>query len=353
MRVFVYEFVTGGGAGQDLQLHPSLLAEGQAMAAAVIEDFAAIDSCKVVTTRDARLQPFHDPRCEVQVVQSQAGEREAIERLAAEAEWTLVIAPETDGILPDRVLWAVDAGGRLLSPNLETIRLTSDKQVTCEYLRKAGVRAPQGCIVTPPDLQAIRPPNGISFPAVLKPIDGCGSTETYLLSRWKDVPRIATAGVMRLESFIPGMPASVAVLGGPAGHFPLPACEQQLSQDGRFGYVGGRTPIASEFSHRAQKLALAAIATLPHPCGYIGVDLILGKADDGSEDYVIEINPRLTTSYVGLRAICQSNLAGAMIDVANGRPPTLSWGRERVEFSADGQIAGREPSKIPPTAMRR
>src|SRR5262245_37531030 len=127
MRVFVYEFVTGGGAGDGLPIPPSLLAEGAAMAAAVTADFTSCRSCEVATTCDARLQPFHDPRCEVRVVQSQTVERKAIERLAADADWTVVIAPETDGVLLDRVRWALDAGAKLLSPNLETIRLTSDK----------------------------------------------------------------------------------------------------------------------------------------------------------------------------------------------------------------------------------
>jgi predicted ATP-grasp superfamily ATP-dependent carboligase len=47
--------------------------------------------------------------------------------------------------------------------------------------------------------------------------------------------------------------------------------------------------------------------------GYVGVDLILGKGEDGALDQVIEINPRVTTSYVGLRALAKTNLAKAMM----------------------------------------
>ncbi len=72
--------------------------------------------------------------------------------------------------------------------------------------------------------------------------------------------------------------------------------------------------------------------------GYLGVDLILGDHDDGSRDFVIEINPRLTTSYVGLRAASRSNLAQAMLDVAGGRLPTLSFHNEPIEFDADGTV---------------
>jgi predicted ATP-grasp superfamily ATP-dependent carboligase len=72
--------------------------------------------------------------------------------------------------------------------------------------------------------------------------------------------------------------------------------------------------------------------------GWLGIDLILGEADDGSQDYVIEINPRLTTSYVGLRALSNTNLAQAMLDVALGHEPHLNWKPGKVTWSADGVV---------------
>ena len=50
----------------------------------------------------------------------------------------------------------------------------------------------------------------------------------------------------------------------------------------------------------------------------MGVDLVLGRDPTGAEDFVIEVNPRLTTSYVGLRAAAKTNLAEAMLRVAEG-----------------------------------
>ena len=88
--------------------------------------------------------------------------------------------------------------------------------------------------------------------------------------------------------------------------------------------------------NRAKALALAAVAAMPGTTGYVGVDLILGENPDGSQDVVVEINPRLTTSYVGLRQVCRQNLAQAMLDVAQERPVELSFREERVEFRPDG-----------------
>ena len=84
----------------------------------------------------------------------------------------------------------------------------------------------------------------------------------------------------------------------------------------------------------ADKLEVAR--ALPHPRGFLGVDLVLG--DEPSGDYAIEVNPRLTTSYVGLRALCRENLAGAMIDIVSGKTAALSWRDQAVEFYSDGHV---------------
>jgi predicted ATP-grasp superfamily ATP-dependent carboligase len=68
------------------------------------------------------------------------------------------------------------------------------------------------------------------------------------------------------------------------------------------------------------------------------VDLVLGAASDGSADYVIEINPRLTTSYVGLRAVTETNLAAAMLHVAAGDRVTVAWQDAQVEFTGNGDV---------------
>jgi predicted ATP-grasp superfamily ATP-dependent carboligase len=73
--------------------------------------------------------------------------------------------------------------------------------------------------------------------------------------------------------------------------------------------------------------------------GYAGVDLVLGDAADGSGDYAIEINPRLTTSYIGLRAAAGFNVAEAMVRCATGEAiGELVWKPGRVRFAAGGGV---------------
>jgi len=46
----------------------------------------------------------------------------------------------------------------------------------------------------------------------------------------------------------------------------------------------------------------------------------------------------LTTSYVGLRAIANGNLAAAMMAIAEGGAPNLSFDGSAVDFDADGTV---------------
>jgi hypothetical protein len=64
----------------------------------------------------------------------------------------------------------------------------------------------------------------------------------------------------------------------------------------------------------------------------------LGSNTDGRDDVVVEINPRLTTSYVGLRAAAaaDANLAAAILAVCQGRTPRLSFLPIEVEYEPNG-----------------
>ena len=305
------------------------------MVQAVASDLLALPGARVWTTRDGRLPPLHPAGCQVTTIAGAEEEEDVLSRLAALADWSLLIAPESNKALLDRTRRVEKCGGRLLSPPSRIVEIAAHKQRAAEWLSARGVSVPTGQIVRP----------GEPIPthyerSVIKPLDGCGSQDVRLFANHAEL-RAGLAAVdrpMRIETYVHGLAASVAVLCGPNEQLALPACEQRLSGDGRFTYLGGRTPLAADLDRRARQLASAAVGTLPDPIGYIGVDLVLGVPEDGSGDYVIEINPRLTTSYVGLSAACHGNLAAAMLAVAAGRPATLSFRRQAVEFAADGTI---------------
>lgn len=341
-KVFLYEFLTGGGLLAESfanETSESLLVEGRAMVVALAADFAKASSVKTVTClRDRRLAPWNPPGCNTVDVAHGAEHDAALDCLAAECDWTVVIAPEIGGALAACCQRAAAVGGRLLGPDQSLIELASDKHRTAEFLARAGVSAPRGILH-----QAGEPwPRNFGYPAVWKPLDGAGSQGiVYVPSA--DAPPLAPSSQRgRLERFCPGVPASVAFLCGPGGkRLALPACRQLLSDDGRFRYLGGELPLPPELALRAAAIAERAVVALPGAFGYLGADLVLGESADGADDVVIEINPRVTTSYIGLRAAIEENLAEAMLRAAQGQASTSTFRlRRAAQFDADGKIRG-------------
>jgi len=311
----------------------SLLQEGLAMLRAVTADFVAA-GCEVAVVLDQNLATSDLADCKLHFTTGAGDDRSTLSSLAACRDWTLLIAPEIDGLLLDRARLVERAGGRLLGPGPAFIEVASDKHHCLQHLSARGIACPRGWRLEIGD----PPPLEMTWPAVIKPCDGAGSQGVLLAASAQDRALTHRKKISRLEEFCPGLPASVALLCGPAANFPLPACRQRLAGEGSFEYLGGELPLAVPLNERARRLAAAAIAELPPTVGYVGVDLVLGEATDGSNDRVIEINPRLTTSYVGLRAASATNLATAMLDAAVGRAVELRFRGERVQFTADGAI---------------
>jgi predicted ATP-grasp superfamily ATP-dependent carboligase len=66
----------------------------------------------------------------------------------------------------------------------------------------------------------------------------------------------------------------------------------------------------------------------------VGVDVIL----TASEAFVIEVNPRLTTAYLGVRSALDRNVADMVLAACAGRLPDPSPPRRSVRFTAGGRI---------------
>jgi len=330
MRVFLYEFVSGGGffhPALDTKPDGSLLSEGLAMWNAAYDDFSRIDDVEVTTTRDCRLSlnglPSH---CEV----VDGYDLSQLTKLASECDFCLLIAPEFDGHLCGLALRLRPPVCRLLGPDVRFIITTSSKSTTAKNLAAANVATPPGQLVAIGE--AI--PRSTTFPAVVKVDDGAGSMAEVVQS-WS--PK-SYDQVMRVEPYLNGTPCSQSFLcRADSAPIPCPPMKQHIAADGSLSYLGGER-LDERLATRAGTLARAAMDALFPTIGYVGVDMILGESDDGSDDFVLEVNPRLTTSYLGIRELSEHNLAQAMIDIALGEEPTVSFSSDPVRFDASGKI---------------
>src|SRR5215218_5754089 len=212
MHVFVYEWATGGGLVEEPgPLPASLVREGSAMIGALAADLQRIAGCRISAFRDPRVVQLAPSGCDVVDVMSRFDHDEEFDRLAGEADATILIAPELDGVLLKSSRRVISVGGTLLSPSPDFIRIAANKQRTCDALQAKGINVPEGCV-----LESDQPlPKDFRYPAVVKPIDGAGSQDTYFVRASHDIPP-AYAWQRRLEQYMPGMAASAAMLCGPA-----------------------------------------------------------------------------------------------------------------------------------------
>jgi len=341
MRLFLYEFLSAGGLGADAPV--SLLKEGAAMLAAALADFGRIPGVEVVSLVDQATPGSRGPHCRRTMPDQ---ELDHFHQLARHADATLVIAPEFGGILEQRSKMVEKAGGRLLGCRSQAIRLAADKVALAGHWLAHAVPTPTIVKLFPAcggvDPRWDKPrgsPNDNALPVVLKPRFGAGSQATFLVHDLEELQNALQQAQAKmpsadffLQQFVPGRAASVAFLIGPRQRLPLAPAWQHLSEDGRFTYLGGSVPLPSPWRERALRLGEQALEGIASLQGYVGVDLVLGA--DGV-DYAIEINPRLTTSYLGLRELAKTNLAEAWLRLLEGEDvDPVCWRNEAVRFGA-------------------
>jgi predicted ATP-grasp superfamily ATP-dependent carboligase len=338
LKVFVHEYISGGGlAGQPLP--SSLLAEGAAMLRALLADFRAWGVHRLLTTRDARLLADGLPADEVVAVEP-GGYPQAFTRLLASTDAVLVIAPESGGLLAGLTGKVEQAGLLNLGSTSAAVRIAGDKLLTAGRL--AAAKLPVPLTFPAPDPQAAQ---AAGLPLVLKPRDGVGcvglrfvADESQLAAAWQQAQAESGDSPLIAQPFVAGVDASVSLLCDGQDALAISLNGQEIAfAEGRLAYRGGTVPLDHPLGDRAMRLAEAACRLIPGLRGYVGVDLVL--AAEGP--VVIEINPRLTTAYVGLRRVVKANLAEAIFAAAQGRLPAAPLPLSgRVRFSPDGAVRG-------------
>jgi predicted ATP-grasp superfamily ATP-dependent carboligase len=156
--------------------------------------------------------------------------------------------------------------------------------------------------------------------------------ELHALKDVRSRPPLGENGIW--QPFVAGRALSVAVLvdADSNAYQPLLPCEQHLSQDGRFRYLGGVAPARDVPIEPLQRVAVAACKCVPGLRGYVGVDLVLPEASP--DPVVVEINPRLTTSYLGYSALAEENLGSRLLHPDPNTP--IRWRDTQIHFASHG-----------------
>lgn len=341
MRIAVLEAVSAGLCGENPS--PSLLAEGMAMWRAVVKDLLAIPDVMLDTVVDCRWHHLAPASLRLHCWNV----TDAVEAIAcwessledADASW--IIAPECDGLLERLVTTATT---RTVSWNADptAIRLCTDKLALARHLLHHEIAT-----IPTDDEPWQAPPDCDHGSFIVKPRDGAGShlvRRVDCLADWQTartefIPAAESPRAIR-QPYIAGKALSIAGWFHPHGVEWFPVAEQQLSDDGHFTYLGGTVParIAPHEHAAIRHLGEQAAATIDGLRGYIGFDIVLPIAAP-HQPMLVEINPRLTTSYIAYRRLCADNLLAKLTDITNRVPPALRWRTDRrITFKAEGDV---------------
>lgn len=254
-------------------------------------------------------------------ISSEMDLRVFLTNLAEDVDRILLIAPETGACLLNCVQWLTPFREKFVSPVEEFVRVTSSQQALFGFLKAQGfhgVSRGMGFI----DFWN-GPMDTFGFPMVIKPLDGVGGEGVRLIKDCEELDQLDQLGHQIggelngsdywVEPFYQGLPVSVSVICHGEGFTFLPATEQLFDREPFGDFIGSRFPVHHDLACRARRLAEKTIRLLPPTQGYVGLDMVLGAKGD----QLIEVNPRLTMSYLKLRDVCSFNLATRMLGLGS------------------------------------
>jgi predicted ATP-grasp superfamily ATP-dependent carboligase len=157
---------------------------------------------------------------------------------------------------------------------------------------------------------------------VAKPDDGVGCEGARVFDQagrartWVEAQGVADRYV--LQPLLVGGPLSLSVLARNGVGRLLSVNQQRVEMHAdTFVYRGSEVNVAQDADAAYQGLAQQVAAAIPGLWGYFGVDLVQTQ----SGPVVLEVNPRLTTSYAGLRDALGVNPAAMVLALLDESVP--------------------------------
>jgi predicted ATP-grasp superfamily ATP-dependent carboligase len=325
------EYITGGGMRRE-NIPASLAGEGKLMLCALVEDLLALSpSPKLLVMVDDRFAwPFFSGRVETVMIGAEDAFPAVWKECIGLCDAVWPIAPETGGILEQICLDVEAAGTALLTCPSAAVRIAASKLKTARRLEEFGLP-----VVNTTPLDGFKFARGQTL--VVKHDDGVGCENTFIVgdaAQWQSQVPSTQGNAVELaylnlipkafwivQPLVEGEPMSLSVLFAHGKALVL-SCNRQIIDRGMqsFSLLGCVVNATHDLDGSLQQLAGKVASAMPELWGYAGIDLMLTE----NGPLILEINPRLTTSYAGLRDAIETNPAGLLMDLLNtGKLPTF------------------------------
>ena len=280
MKIMVAEYAVGAGIAE-------FMLEGKAMLGALVRSFVSCGHEVFYPTAGALLgagNAVRTARFEV-----------ALEKLSKECDAALVIAP--DEILGDLTEIVEENTENLGCPS-GCVRLCADKLECTRALEREKLPVPETI--------GSGEYNG-DF--VIKPRFGCASEGIH-----KSKSGTLKEGFIATR-FVEGEHLSASVITGRT-QLLLTVNRQLIEINDSISYKGGIVPYYCDRHEEIIDVAKKTAKVLG--CrGYAGVDMVLGD-----KPYVVDVNPRPTTSIIGIARVLEAEIADLILKSKFGKLPT-------------------------------
>ena len=314
MHILVYEYLTGGGRNGNPSA--ALMEEGEHMVLALVRDLLSLPGPTVSLLRDARLPhlPLNDERLQLIWVQPDEEPKECMIRAMAAVDAVWPIAPETQGCLTTLCQLIEAQGKRLLTTPSKGVILASSKKETVKILEQHGVP-----VVPTRPLESLGLDEEWDYPWVFKRDDGVGCEDTIII-RGPEERRVFTEnppeGAWLAQPLVEGEALSLSGI-FLRGEARLLCCNRQNIRQSQVGFkLLGMTVNALPDPQGIFGGLLSRVANaLPDLWGFAGIDFILGPQGPR----VLEVNPRLTSAYPGIRPATAFNPAALVLELAQNQ----------------------------------
>lgn len=309
------EFITGGGFIA-APLPKSLANEGAAMRDALLRDLAALNAFNIMCMHDARLA-FSALNCKTLIVKAGDDFNQVFKQALNQVDYVWLIAPETNATLRHLGEIVYASGAQLLGCGhyatvIGTSKIMSFNALTAANINTLAVFSGEVIVHNFAEVLQLKVAKWVA-----KPENGAGCEGIKIFADLHALCDWIKQDDQYLQYFAQpyqlGIAASFCMLCRDGHAWLLSSNQQHIDCDGdtfklKSITLNGMKTYANRFEIIAEKIA----KMLPDALGYMGIDVIIDT--ETNSIFVLDINPRLTTSYVGLAQAIAYNPAQLILD---------------------------------------
>jgi len=327
--LFVFEFISGGGFNK-INIPSSLFCEGFGMLKSIISDFKVLDF-EIISILDYRasfLTKFLQAD-RIRIVNPEDNYLLLFKKVLEECSYCFIIAPESSNTLYNLTKLVKKSNKELLSASLKCIHQSTSKIKVFKFLSKNKIPTPRTYRIPSTrrklDVDFIlKKFKNLNCSIIIKPEDGVGAESIYYFERENEIlnffrdfnKQLTLDRHYIMQEFINGRDLSLSLLGFshvPKSQIPKPIILSINTQNVKINnqgaiseYLGGTTPVEKIEGLIEKVEMIFKKVEFKGFNGYFGIDFISSEKESFS---FIEINPRLTTSYLGVRNVINYNCA--------------------------------------------